>query len=646
MGAALFYFHRIYFDHWVFNNLDIFGSDFTIRSYFWSMIRNGLFTPLYPYDSLSHTLLMNPHHKILYPTNLLLLLSEDPYRMAHWDYLLHYGIAASGWYLYFKILIRSRATSFLSALFMTFNGVVLGSHYRVEIASYSWVPWTVWSLLLSLETGHIRKTLYTGLFFSLIFLGGNPELCGVTLLLGFFSILYFHRGSKVWRLAFVVAGVGVVSGLILFPLLERAIQDVPLSMRNYGFEREVALAASDTPFKIFELPGRWMSQIFMHLTIPDESIHSQLQENWYANRSIGIFGALCFWFGLAHLLKDTKGKLLFVFCILLWCFSMAKYNDLAGWCWAHVSFLQKFRYPGKIFRYFLILSSIPIALGARCLYQTIQGRWGRNAVGVVVLLAFMNTIQILSEQAAPDVSTLSEKVYLPVFTPFRGIESFSKTRIGFCTSFLNRGISLFIDGRPHGLAMASLGDATELPGVYGTECEPQLGRTYYDWLGITHLITPHIRNLDLLKSKLPMLSIYDRIAAHRPVRVEPGKDAVQGFDVLHIRNATSPSEAVFSEYWYFANLLEKKEFIFDEPRLFREGIHFKRLLNGYFPIQESIYVDEEGVVQPLKPKLKEKLLDEYGPISKCQERDLSNKPLTRFPIQLATDLSMKIDGQA
>lgn len=660
MGAALFYFRGVYFNHLVFYNLDIFGSEFTLRSYFWSMIRKGLFTPLYPFDSLSHTLLMNPHHKILYPTNLLLLLSDDPYRMAHWDYLLHYGIAALGWYLYFRSLIRSRASAFLSAHFMTFNGVVLSSHYRVEIASFAWVPWAVWGLIKVFETGDFRKALYTGLFFSLIFLGGNPELCGVTIVLGFFSLLFYEskrgilcvRTRDLWRVVLVIIVLGVVPGLILLPLLERAIQDVPLTTRHFGFERWVALAGSDKPYMIFELPGRWFSQLFMDPIMLNGSLKDRLDDNWYASRSIGLFGALCLWFGYAILLKDKKGKLLFFLCIMLVCFSMAKYNDFAIWSWDHFKFFQKFRFPGKIFRYFLILSSIPIALGVRFFYQKLQARWGRNAVLGVVLVAFVNTIQILNEQFAPDVSTLAEKVALPVFTPFKGIESFARTRIGFCTSFLNREAGLFIDGRPRGLAMASLGDATELPGVYGTLCAPELGRTYYDWLGITHLITPHIRNLDILKSKVSMLSIYERIAPHLPVRVLPGTDVVQAFDVIHLRNAVSPSEALFSEYWYFSDLQEKKEFLFDEPRLFLTSIHFngslngfKRLLNGYFPVQESLYFDEEGFVRSLDPQLKEKFIGEYGPTSKCQERNLSNTPLTRFPIQLSSDLSMKIEGE-
>lgn len=654
-GATLFYFKEVYFNNFVFIHGDLFNYEFTLRAYFWRMLKEGFFSPLFPYNSLSHPLLMNPHHKTLYPTNLLFLLSGDPYRIAHWDYLLHYSIAALGWYLYFKILVQSRVSAFLSALILTFNGVVLGSHYRVEIASFAWVPWTVWSCLKIFEQWNYRKALFTGLFFSLIFLGGNPELCAVTVLLAAFSIFFQTKSVGVLntiRQMKIHAGIfvliPVVAVLVMLPILVRAIQDVPLTARPFGFEQEILFLWSEAPTAIFELPGRWLSRFFINSEIFNAPLSVQIIKNWYGNHSIGLFGAICLWFGFASLLKDKKGKLLFCTCILLWCFSMGPYNFLAKWSWTHLEFLQKFRYPGKVFRYFLILSSIPIALGSKALYLWFVKKWNKQrAMIVIVLIAILNVVQVLYEQPNAYISTLSEKLTLPLFAPFKGMESIQKTRISSCRAFLGRGARrVTLDGRSLGIAMFNIGEAVESPVLRSMPCVVSFGSNYYDWIGITHLITPHIANFDSLKTTFPILLDYDRIASNIPVTPESEEDPVESFDVFQLKHAVGPSQALFSEYWYFSDLQQKKKFSVEEPRILHAGVHFKRLLNGYFPVQKSIYLNEEGIASPLNSNLKEKLMMEYGPQGKCAHRDFSQGQLKHFPIQISADLSMAIGGQS
>lgn len=661
-GATLFYFQDVFFNGLVFFHSDLFNSEFTTRSYFWKMLREGLFTPLFPYNTLSHPLLMNPHHKTLYPTNILFLFSDDPYRMAHWDYLLHYGIAALGWYFYFKILIQSRSSAFLSALILSFNGIVLGSHYRVEIASFAWVPWAVWSFLTIFETWDYRKALFTGLFFSLIFLGGNPELCIIAMLLSIFSLLFqtqstgwFNKIRQVRRHFWIFFLIPVVAVLIMLPLLERAIQDVPLTARQFGFKNTLAFVWSESPTAILELPGRWLSRFFIDPEMINAPMSIQMAKNWYGNHSIGFFGAMCLLIGFASLLKDMKGKALFLICVLLWCFSMGPYNFIAKWSWGHFEWLQKFRYPGKVFRYFLILSAIPIALGVKWSYikinQTFERNFGRkfgkkSGIAVFILIALVNIIQVILDQPDPYLSTLAEKLELPVFQLFNG-SSFQDTRVLNCKAFLGQGKKRGnVDGRPLEVAMLGIGEAVESPVLGSAYCMVNFGSNYYDWLGITHLVAPHVEHFESLQRSYSILSNYNRIASNVALQPHSEVDPVEGFDVFQLDHAAGPSQALFSEYWYFSDLQQKKKYLFEENRSLHAGIHFRHLLNGYFPVQESIYLNEEGNVVPLDSNLKEELITKYGPKTKCEYRNPMNIQLSRFPIQISADLSMKIGGKS
>ncbi len=191
--------------------------------------------------------------------------------------------------------------------------------------------------------------------------------------------------------------------------------------------------------------------------------------------------------------------------------------------------------------------------------------------------------------------------------------------------------------------MASTHESSEIPVVQAIECNiPQ--RNYTDWLGLTHLMIPHAYDFEKFLASHPEFNAYERLEANTLVFSIMNK-GFEKVDLLHIRNAGGPSTALLIKDWYFADLQGKTEFTFAQNRAVSAGDRLTNLLKGHFPVQATVYIDEEGLRKPLPSVLKDKLVKEYGPQAGCIDPEAT--PPIRVPIKISsTAVSMQVSGES
>jgi hypothetical protein len=599
IAFPLYYFRDVYFGDSVFRHWDMFNYNFTLRTYFWTLISNGVFGSLYPYNSLGHSLLMNPHHMEWYPTNILFLFL-NPIHACHWDYLLHYLIAGFGWYFFFHRLTGSRAVSYACATFFTLNGIVLASHYRVEIASFAWFGWTAWAFLRMCDRLDFRSAMIYGLLYALIFLGGNPELLVVSVPFCFFAVLFAPdldvKGTALNPRFYGMVALAAFTFLcICSPIMLRSWQDVPLTVRVYGFTEQILYTFTDQPSAIFQLPGTWFEKL-VRLTdygfMPD--LWSDYGQPWYQNHVLGLISTLFILIGFGEHLKKWNMRALAAVIILIWCFSCGPGSFIAKWFWDHSTTFQMIRYPGKFFRYAMMFAAIPLGLGGLKVYQKLIQRFGhQRAMQILAALILINTIQVFADQNPAYVQPLTKKLRLDVYTPLVRMEHTpDKMRVMRCTD----SITDLYDGRPLGIAMARTGEASEIPSVRAIACSDLVEEIYIKYLGISHSVS----------------------SDHGVVK--PYK----------IRNSGTPSTGLLISDWYFADLQTIRKFTPQQNRIFNDNpTNFRNLLHGKFPVEVTNYIDKNGYRNSLSPRAQFEIKSVFDREPACPDK------LVEVPLQVS-----------
>ena len=208
-----------------------------------------------PYVFAGEPFAANPQSSAFYPLSLLWLLG--PAEVVLGPYLaLHFLLAGIFSYFLFLELGLARTSALAGAsAFILGGGFASLSLQVVNLNSAAWIPGIFWLGLRMQKTGSLRSALALGLLIGLQILGGEPEICYLTLLC-FAAYLLFRSwpapatasARSRWLKPWLFFGLAVFIGLGLSAVQWLlTLEMTPLSNRASGFNLASASAYSLEP---------------------------------------------------------------------------------------------------------------------------------------------------------------------------------------------------------------------------------------------------------------------------------------------------------------------------------------------------------------------------------------------------------------
>lgn len=203
---------------------------------------------------------------VLYPGSLLLYLI--PLSVSFdWLIVLHYPLAGVGLYLLLRRWGRSAAASWVGAAAFMLGGYLVSiGNFPNNLQTVAWIPWLFWAWDRFLERpSGPRLAGFSGLC-SIAFLGGEPQMLGLSLLWVFIHGALRIEGRRLerWRQVTGFAAAGSVALALVAVQLIPFVEFIAHSVRTMAVDMSFASARS------LEVAG------LVHLWIPpvlDEGIH-------------------------------------------------------------------------------------------------------------------------------------------------------------------------------------------------------------------------------------------------------------------------------------------------------------------------------------------------------------------------------------
>jgi len=151
-----------------------------------------------PYSFFGMPFAANSQSSVFYPLNVLFLLGPV-YRSLNYYILAHYLLAGVGTFFMARQWGLGRSGSVASAVMYTFGGYLVSCGNLVVVLNSSvWLPWVVFLLLRAMRDGMLVNSLFMGVLWGLMVLGGEPQvayLSGMILVMVGVIKVYFDDGA-------------------------------------------------------------------------------------------------------------------------------------------------------------------------------------------------------------------------------------------------------------------------------------------------------------------------------------------------------------------------------------------------------------------------------------------------------------------
>jgi len=489
----------------IFENHDLRHVEFVYRRFFLDALRTGEFPAFFPNAGLGLSLFANPHYKVLYPSNLLVLAWNDLVYGLHVDHFVHYGVLGAGWASAVFAMGLDRRAAWFTSIALCASGIVWSSHYRVEMASMAWTGWMIWAVLnfknTQSKTHAFVYAVASGLFVAWMFLGGNPELILFTGISALWAMNILQtpwpadqpRKFHLMKAAFAGA---LISLAICAPILWVSRDVVPLTVRAAGFNLKTIFQHGQSPGSLFEFltsirrdvveDPKWLANLGAGFDRP-----------WYLDSRVGVFPVIAFLVGLRQMSSRYRTAAgLLTLCLLL--LALTPFVPVMETIWRHFDFIRMFRYTGKFFRY-AYLSMIPlIAFGMHHMVKALDAR-GLAGARICWLLTIATVFQLIENRPAPNLLPANHvdtdrAGYAKAFVEKnKARSSDGPARVLSCMKDDAHapGIEIpWVDFRATGIAMAKGWDAAEIPMIRAFDCDWMDSWFILRLFGITHVVRP------------------------------------------------------------------------------------------------------------------------------------------------------------
>ncbi len=479
--------------------------EFATRAHFFSQLRHGSLSLLYPNSILGVPLASHVHAGIFYWPNALHLIFDQmaAFRLL---FVIHYLIFGIGWTLALRACNLKLPAALLAPTIMICSGLFFSFHLRVaDLNSVAWSGFTVFLFIKALKLKHPVLAAAAGIIAAQGFYAGEPLAAGVYPLLAatmafaakpFFDIEFERK--QVFKY-FILTTIGVL--VAIFPVLIQTSLFIPLTMRADGFLYDEALSHSSHFYRIIDLivPGILPSPVSGASIIKTRI--GFLKDWWYPSIGIGFPAFLLLIFGIKKHCKNTYGLFYLILPCLFIIVAQGSHLPGGGHFWLDIPVLKNLRYPEKFLRYPLIFATPLFALGFNVCLQKIQQLQEKSfstskkipPVAVLILFIAAGIITILATLVPADLKSLSAIKPNPAIARLISENSLERPVRALVCEHGIPGIEsknpFWIDTRIYGLGMINGPEGLYSKTLTAIDCAWAVTNAASSWLGISHIIT-------------------------------------------------------------------------------------------------------------------------------------------------------------
>lgn len=363
----LLYFHPVLSANYIFIERDL-SLFFIPPKYLWVTLVKSFQLPLWnPYNYSGIPLLATLQPGVFYPPHILYLIL--PFNIVwNWLIILHFVFAGFTTYLFLRHLKASSIASFVGGVVFMLSGYLLSVHNLLpHLLAVPWFPLVIMYFLKYLESKRSKYIVFTGIFVTMEFLAGAPEIVMMTFfVLGFIlltaGVFFTEKVSVSLRLKGLV-----FTGLIF--LLLSAVQLLPFyelkawSIRHFGLSYQEATAWS------FD----WRD--FLQFFLPDVFAYHQNTVKYWSNQSwlkTVYLGIVPFILSIFYFISKDRRRWLFLLLIVIsFIFALGGHTPIYRLLY-HIPPFNSVRYPVKFLFLFFFVIAVTSGIGIDRLREGIE----------------------------------------------------------------------------------------------------------------------------------------------------------------------------------------------------------------------------------------------------------------------------------
>jgi hypothetical protein len=393
---VLLFFYPVLFSDKTFFLRDFHRWFYPMKYYLASCFRKGAIPYWCPYYFCGAPFLSDIQSGVFYPFSLLLTFFSFP-RALNFFIVVHFFLGFIFFYYFIRKVGVSRETSLVVSTSYSYGSYTIASVNTLNnLSTLIWLPALLWSFYVARFERRPAAYFWSVLCLCMLFLGGEPQLALLAMVLLVFSLLIFpakeFRGLRRWpENSFAIFILLLSAVLITMVQLGPTFQDYQLSVRKEGFQYAEAAR--------FSLNPAMLKHLFVPLSFP---AHYEADVNtlatlfpgthsmpWLLTVYPGMIILPLAFFGL--LFRFSKGLLfwviLFIITILL---ALGRHTPLYALFYAAFPF---FRFPEK----FMFLSSFALLVMAahgfeHFLLKVGKAGWKRSVWFSIALLFIVSDL--------------------------------------------------------------------------------------------------------------------------------------------------------------------------------------------------------------------------------------------------------------
>ncbi|TAN63529.1 hypothetical protein EPN18_02120 [bacterium] len=360
-----------------------------------NILKGGEFPLWNPYFYSGHPLFATLQPGVLYPPNVFFLLL--PFDLAYnWTIIIHFPLSGFFTYLLLRDLKASVAGAVMGALTFLLGGYLFSVHNVIStLFSVAWAPLVIFLFLRAIKFSSFFYSALTGIFLTVMFLGGGIEtLYGTFVVLAFlcvFPAVFDFTGHGGAQAPFKTRALLLVTAGVLFILLS-AIQLLPfmevarMSTRSGGLS---FFEATTWSFDMKDVVQFFISDPYGYLTSDTK---------YWANQSWlkSIYtGWVPFILSAVFFIDKKRRSLAFTLLSLIaLSFALGRNNSFYQFFYNFMPFLSKMRYPVKFIFIFFILLAVSTAFGYDSLVEKLEEKNSAIKKFCIILLALATACAI------------------------------------------------------------------------------------------------------------------------------------------------------------------------------------------------------------------------------------------------------------
>jgi hypothetical protein len=297
---------------------------------------------------------------VLYPGNLLLYVLPMPFAFGL-TLILHYPLAGIGMYCLLRVWGYGRAASLLGGFGWMLGGYFVSiGNFPNNLGTVAWAPWLIVAWSLVVERRSLRRVLAFALLCAVAFLGGEPQMLAIVLVLALLHTLAGAErtdGDAGPMAQFgLYAGAGALAlGLVAVQLLP-FVELVGESVRSLTTEIEFSAGRSLEPASLTQLlvPPVLDAGLYGFTTRRLPTMSTPWLLSLYAGVPILIFAAA----GVASARSRRWAMFWLIAAALGVALALGVHSPVYRALYDWVPLLRPFRYPEKFF--FLTALALPV----------------------------------------------------------------------------------------------------------------------------------------------------------------------------------------------------------------------------------------------------------------------------------------------